>query len=481
MQDLVHRALNTAQVLGASYADVRFVHSEIESIAVKDGKVAGISSEESRGYGIRVLWDGAWGFAASSQLAEAEVDRVVEQAISIAKASRLAQHHPVALGNTVTSRGSYETPVSEDPFLVPLEEKLAILLAADAAMGTIKGIRTREASLGWQRQTKLFANTEGAWVEQKIVETGGGIEATAVSPDNMQRRSYPNSYGRHTGTGGFELIRASDLPGHALQIAEEAVALIVAPPCPEMVTTLVLDSSQMALQIHESIGHAIELDRVLGWEASFAGTSFLKPDLANNFRYGSELINVTANATTAGGLGTFGFDDEGIPAQVTPIIRDGIFLNFITSRETATALNGISNGTMRADSWNHIPLIRMTNINLEPGTFSSLEALLDDVKEGVFLQTNKSWSIDDRRLNFQFGTEIAREIKNGKLGRILCNPVYSGITPGFWASCDGLGDRSQWRMWGTLNCGKGQPCQMVHVGHGTSPGRFRNVQLGIKR
>lgn len=481
MKDLAARALDACQFLGAQYADIRIVYSEIESVAVRNGHVAAMASEESRGFGIRVLCDGAWGFAASSVLAGFEIDRVAEQAVAVARASAMAMRKPVDLGEPVVGKGRYETPVEVDPFRVPLARKLEILMAADAAMAGVKAVRTREGQLGWQRQTKLFASTEGAWVEQVIVESGGGIEATAVSESDAQKRSYPNSLGRHTGTTGFELVDEIDLPGNAARIAEEAAALLTAPPCPAGETTLVLDASQLALQVHESVGHPIELDRVFGMEASFAGTSFLEPGMAGAFRYGSDLVNVTADATVPGGLGTFGYDDEGVPAQATPIIRDGIFRNFLTSRETASEIGQASNGTMRAVSWAHIPLIRMTNVNLEPGDVPSLDALIADVADGVYMETNKSWSIDDKRLNFQFGTELAREIKNGRLGRILRNPTYTGITPRFWASCDALGDRTTWRMWATPNCGKGQPGQMAHVGHGAPVGRFHNVQVGSSR
>ena len=437
-----------------------------------------MSSEESLGFGIRVLFEGAWGFASSCWLDSAEVDRVADQAVAIAKASRTAQRSPARLGPAVVSLGSYETEIGLDPFAVPQSRKLDLLLAADAAMGAVKGIRTREASMGWHRQTKLFASTEGAWVEQVVVESGAGLEATAVSPSDAQRRSYPNSGGRHMATRGYEFILELGLEGQASRTAEEAVALLSAPNCPAGETTLVLEASQLALQVHESVGHPIELDRVFGMEASFAGTSFLEPAMAGHYRYGSDQMSVTADATVPGGLGTFGFDDEGVPAQRTPIIVRGVFQNFLTSRESAAEIDQASNGTMRADSWGHIPLIRMTNVNLEPGSVPSLEALLADVDAGVYMATNKSWSIDDKRLNFQFGAEIAWEIKKGRLGRMLRNPLYSGLTPRFWASCDALGDASTWRMWGTPNCGKGQPGQTARVGHGSPPGRFLNVRVG---
>jgi TldD protein len=246
------------------------------------------------------------------------------------------------------------------------------------------------------------------------------------------------------------------------------------------VTTLILDSSQLALQIHESIGHPIELDRILGTEASYAGTSFLKPEMVGHFKYGSEWVNIVADATHPGGLGTFGYDDEGIVSQRVPIITRGILVNLLTSRETAHHLGKESNGTMRADGWNRIPLIRMTNISIEPGEWT-LEGMIADTDEGLFLSTNRSWSIDDKRINFQFGTEIGWEIKDGKLGEMVKNPTYTGITPKFWNSCDAIANRNYWQMWGTPNCGKGEPGQVAHVGHGAAPTRFRNVQVGVMK
>ncbi|MFB0545702.1 MAG: TldD/PmbA family protein, partial [Anaerolineae bacterium] len=322
--------------------------------------------------------------------------------------------------------------------------------------------------------------SEGSFIEQEIVESGGGLEATAVDGGEVQKRSYPNSFGRHQGTAGYEFIEAMDLAGHAERVGAEAVALLTAPQCPSMVTTLILGGAQLALQVHESCGHPIELDRVFGTEASYAGTSFLTTDKLGAFRYGSEVVNITADATIPRGLGTFGYDDEGVKAQRTPIVRQGLFVGYLTSRETATLLGQTSNGAMRADGWNRIPLIRMTNINLEPGEWD-FEDLLADTDEGIYMEMNKSWSIDDKRLNFQFGTEVAYEIKGGELGQLYKNATYTGLTPQFWGSCDAVCDERHWQVWGTPNCGKGQPSQTAHVGHGTAPARFRNVRVGVMK
>jgi TldD protein len=245
--------------------------------------------------------------------------------------------------------------------------------------------------------------------------------------------------------------------------------------------TIVIDSSQLALQVHESCGHPIELDRVLGMEASFAGTSFLTLDKLGKLQYGSPIVNIDADATAPGGLGTFGFDDEGVPAQNVPVVSAGLFVGYLTSRETAPVIGRRSMGSARASGWNVIPLIRMTNVNLRPGDAGTLDDLIADTRDGLFLSTNRSWSIDDRRLNFQFGTQVGWRIRNGKLAEMVRNPTYTGITPEFWGSCDAICGASEWQLWGVPNCGKGEPMQTHRVGHGAAPARFRNVQVGVGR
>jgi TldD protein len=478
MKDLAEAALNAAQVKGASYADVRLDEHVTQDIVVKNGQLAAVSDDASEGFGVRVIVDGAWGFAGSARLDKAEVEQVVDRAIRIARASARVRSAPVDLGPPVTSRGHYRTPLERDPFAVPLSEKVDLLLRADAAMGSVKGVTIREGSMEFIRQAKLFASTEGAFIEQELFESGAGMEATATSPDEVQNRSYPNSFGRHQGSGGYEYITALELDRHGGRIAEESVALLTAPQCPSGVRTLILDASQTALQIHESCGHPTELDRVFGMEAAYAGTSFMTPEKLNHLQYGSPKVTITADALTPSGLGTFGWDDEGVPAQRTFLIKNGLFVGYLTSRETARVLGQESNGTMRADGWNRIPLIRMTNVNLEPGD-SSLEQMIAETRDGVYMETNRSWSIDDKRLNFQFGTQLAYEIVDGKRGRMLKNATYAGITPEFWNSCDAVGGRSEWTVWGLANCGKGQPPQVAHVAHGAAPARFQHVKVGI--
>ncbi|MEX0710426.1 MAG: TldD/PmbA family protein [Chloroflexota bacterium] len=481
MQELIDVALDAAQGGGAGYADIRLVERDTESLTVKNGNLASASSDRSAGFGVRVLVDGAWGFAGSSRLERSDVERVTAEALAIARASGLASREPIVLDDTPPAIADFRTPFGEDPFAVPLDEKLGILFEADAAMARVPGVTLRTGSMEFGRERKTFASSEGARITQDLVEAGGGIEALAVNDSEVQRRSYPQSAGGQHVTGGFEAIRDLHLPDHGQQIAEEAVALLDAPQCPSGEMTLIIGSSQLALQVHESCGHPIELDRVLGMEASFAGTSFLTLDKLDSLQYGSELVHIEADATAPGGLGTFGFDDEGVPAQKVPIVSAGRFVGYLTSRETAPIVGRRSMGSSRASGWNVIPLIRMTNVNLLPGTTGTLDELVSDTSDGLFVSSNHSWSIDDRRLNFQFGTEIGWIIKNGRLTQMVKNPTYTGITPQFWGSCDAICGPSEWNLWGLPNCGKGEPMQTHRVGHGAAPARFRGVQVGVGR
>jgi TldD protein len=479
LQELLNRSLNYAQLQGVQYADARVVQNLTEILVVKDSVVDTLNYSESIGIGVRTLVDGAWGFASSHDLSAQEIDRITALAIGIARSSGRTPGGGVDLGSPVTSQGTYVTPIEIDPFLMSGEEKLAVLQSADAEMSRVRGVRARRSNLTFIKEHKWFANTEGALTEQTIYETGGGIQAIAVGGGEVQSRSYPTSAGRQQVTAGWEAVLDWDLTGNAERVASEAVALLTADPCPsDLTTTLILGGDQIALQVHESCGHPIELDRVFGSEAAYAGTSFLTPEKLDSFQYGSEVVNITAESQRPFGLGTFGWDDEGVPAQSTPIVEEGLFIGYLMSRETASRLGKVSNGCMRASGWNRTPLIRMTNVSLEAGTWD-FEDMIADTDQGIFMETNRSWSIDDKRYNFQFGTEIGYEIKNGKLGRMLRNPTYTGITPKFWNSCDAVTNSKSWKMYGTPNCGKGQPGQIAHTGHGAAPARFRNVRVGV--
>jgi TldD protein len=478
MRDLTARALDTATALGATYADVRVVRRLDESITVKSCRVEGVQSGETEGFGVRVLVDGAWGFSASHQLSTAEADRVAADAVRIARASATALRTPVMLDDRPPAYGRFQTPVDEDPFAVPLDAKVADLLAADRALNGVRGIAYTESIYGAQREHKTFAASDGSYTEQTITHIGAGLEVNTIDGDEHQRRSYPDNGGAWA-SAGYEFVRGLDLVGNAERIASEAVELLSAPPLPAGTRTILLHPSQLYMQVHESCGHPTELDRAYGTEASYAGTSFLTPDMLGSFRYGSDLCDIVADATVPGGLGTFGWDDEGVVAQSVPLIKEGIFVGYLSSRETAPRIGRRSGGAMRADGWNRIPLIRMTNVNLLPRPGMSFEDIVADTDDGLLFETNRSWSIDDRRLNFQFSTEICREVKGGKPGRLYRNGTYTGITYELWRSMDAVGDATSWQMWGTPNCGKGEPGQTGHVGHGVSGARFRNVRVGV--
>ncbi len=477
MRELCEHAVAAALGAGASYADARVVVRRSQVVGTRNQRVERLDDSETEGIGVRVLVGGAWGFACDRRLDSEGAEAAAAKACAFAKAA--PGGHRRELAPVEAARGEFRTQVERDPFAVALADKVDLCLRAERALQH-EDVKVTSASVRAQREHKFFVSSEGASVEQEVVECGGGIDAMAAKDGITQIRSYPSAHGGLSSQAGWEFVEALALEREAPRVGEQAAALLRADPCPSGVTTLVIDAEQMQLQVHESVGHPTELDRVYGTEAAYAGTSFLKPEDLGSLRYGSEHMNITADSTTPGGLGTFGFDDEGVPAGRQPVVREGILSGFLTSRETAARIGSGSGGSMRADSWSRMPLVRMTNLHLEPGE-GSLDALIDAVDDGLFLQTNKSWSIDDKRLNFQFGTQIAWEIKGGKLVRMLRDATYTGQTPVFWGSLDAVAGRDEWRLHGLTNCGKGQPGQHAHVSHGASPARFRNVQVGFKQ
>jgi TldD protein len=476
MRDLCRAAVDAATGSGASYADARAVVGRTQNVATKNGRVENVSDIEGEGIGVRVLVDGAWGFACDRRLTEDGARDAALRATAFARAA--GGRGERALAPLAAQSGSYRTPVERDPFEVSLADKVALCLRAEAALRH-DDVKVTSAAVRAQREDKILVTSDGAEIEHELIECGGAIDAIAVGDGAYQVRSYPSAHGGSSAQAGWEYLDELGLEREAPRIGEEAAALLGAEECPSGRMTVVISAEQMLLQVHESVGHPTELDRVYGTEAAYAGTSFLKPSDLGSLRYGSEKMNITADSTTPHGLGTFAFDDEGVPAAREPIVAEGVLRGFLTSRETAARIGSGSGGSMRADGWNRMPLIRMTNLHLEPGE-GTLDDLLADVDEGIYLDTNKSWSIDDKRLNFQFGTQIAWEIRNGKLGRMLRDATYTGITPEFWGSLDAVAGPDAWRMQGLTNCGKGQPGQGAHVSHGASPARFRNVQVGVK-
>jgi TldD protein len=471
-------ALELATASGATYADVRLIDQTYQTIQTKNRSVSALNEGQSQGIGIRVLL-GGWGFSSTRNLTKAGIKSAVKRALETARASASCVDGTIELAAEPCYQASWISPHLIDPFGVPLEKKLDILFEAARMMLAVKGVTLAQGAMSFIKEIKHFASSEGTLVKQTFIRSGCGIEAYATGADDQQRRTYPQAGGQHE-LSGWEMVLRHDLAGNAERIAEEAVQLLKAPQCPQATMDLVLGSSQLALQIHESCGHPSELDRALRWEINFAGSSFLVPEERDKLVYGSPIVNLVADATASGALGSFAFDDEGVAAQRNYIVKDGIFTGYLSSRDTAHLIGlSRSGGNMRAESWQYTPIIRMTNISLVPGRSGSLAEIISDTKNGIYMETNKSWSIDGRRYNFQFSTEMGREIKNGKLGRLFKNASYSGFTPGFWRSCDAIGDKSDYIEWGLPNCGKGQPMQTMWTGHGASPSRFRKVQVGI--
>jgi TldD protein len=470
------RVLGLAQKLGAEYADARYVTLTQAPVSASTDSAPRASSQKSTGLGLRVLVDGAWGFSATPYLDPRSIERMADEAVRIAEASaRHKRGDGVSLSPLPPIRAKRHTPHKIDPLQVKTEDKVGLLSDVLDRAKKMPGVARASASLMSYREEKQFMSTDGRQIEQTSIHTGASVSVMARGAGDVQSRSFSDFK-----DGGYEFVEDLDLPTKAETLGEEAAALLKAPTCPRGVTDLVMGGEMVALQIHESCGHPVELDRVLGQEATFAGTSFLTPDKKGNYRYGSDSVNMVADATVPGGLGSFGFDDEGIKAQRTDLVVEGVFTDYLTSRELAPRFGQESNGTMRAVGWQNIPLVRMTNINLEPGDWT-LDEIIKDTKEGVFVNNPKSWSLDDKRWNFHFGQEIAYEIKDGSLGRMLKNSAHTGITPEFWGSCDAVSGKGkdEWHIWGTPGCAKGEPVQVIHVGHGAAPARFRKVRVGV--
>ncbi len=476
MDDMIRYAIQKMDELNLEYGDVRLSNNHGESIILKNGTVETISDSESKGFGVRVL-KGGWGFASASEISKSNIKKTIDRALKIAKASSIASGN-VKIEDIEIYEDGYQSEFKVDPFTVDLEDKLDLLTEVDSGMEVDDKIKVRTSNFRAWKFDKYFASTEGARIHQEIIQCGGGLSATASNGQDVQTRSYPNSFGGDFHSEGYEFFESLNLLDHAEKTAKEAVSLLDAEQCPSENMDLILDTSQLALQVHESCGHPTELDRVLGTEASYAGTSFLTPDKLNSLRYGSDIVHLTSDATAQYGLGTFGYDDEGVKAKRIDLVKDGLFVGYQASREDAAQVDVEVSGNMRADGWENLPLVRMTNINLEPGDWSRKE-IIEDTERGILMDTIKSWSIDDKRLNFQFGTEAGYLIENGEITKLIKNPTYTGITYEFWRNCDAVSGKEDWRMHGVPNCGKGEPPQVMRVGHGCAPSRFKDIRVGV--
>ena len=476
-EKLAESAIDKAKSLGASYADCRYVEIKEESLSYTDGAADSVTDTTDIGFGVRVLSDGAWGFFGSSVLSEKEAKRAAEMAVEIGRASARLNKTPLALAPVDSYVDSYVSPCEKDPFDISIPEKLEYLAGLDSLMAKNSQINSRSASLDFRKTISYFASTIGSKIHQTLIHSGVGIElGIKKSRRENYTRSFPQNGGQYE-SKGYELLSEFDYAAEIPRLSEEAIALSSASDCPAATLPLVLESSVVGLVIHELVGHPLELDRVFGSERNFSGTSFATTDQLDKLRYASSIVNFVSDASHPYGLGSYGYDDEGVKSHQVNLIKDGILVGYLTSRETARRISRDSSGAMRADAWGNIPIIRMNNTNIIPGS-SSLDELIAAAGDGIYMSTISSWSPSDDRSSFEFGCEIAWEIKGGKLGQIYKNPTFSGRTVDFWNSVAAIGNESTYKVWGTPNCGKGQPGQNARTGQGGAALLVLNVKVG---
>ena len=446
---------------------------EEESVTLRDGSVEGIDRSSDRGIGMRVLVRGAWGFAATDRTSESALSGLVDEALRRAEASASVQRVPVRLAPQAPQRGSYRTPLARDPFAVPIAERLELLRETDAALRG-PNARTRRAGVSAFRTHKHLVTSDGTDVEQEIIDTATTISVLAVKAGAKPAQRYDM---RNARQAGWEFVEQDDLPRRAARYRDDVEAILDAPLAEARPTTVILDQPFLALLVHESCGHPTESDRVLEHEVAFAGTSFMWPGDLGKLRYGSEHVSITADATVPGGMGTFGWDDDGVPATRTALIERGTFVGYLTSRETAGALGlPSSGGSARAEGWQHFPIVRMVNVSLEPGP-RRFDDLVSEIDDGLLLCSPASYSLDERRQNFHFSAQVARVIKNGEVRGHVRGVAFQSLTPEFWGRCDGVAD--DWELHGFLSCAKGEPLQLMRVAHGAAHARFRDLPLEV--
>jgi len=470
LSDLVH----LASMRGATYADARTVEREHEAVSVKDGAVESVTRTADRGLAFRVVYRGAWGFAATDRTDDSAIRGLVDEAFRRAEASASVQRRNVTLAPIAAQHGEYRTSLGRDPFTVPLAERIDHLRAVDeASVGP--DIKTRRSSVAAYRTRKHLVTSEGTDVSQEIVESGAGLSVLAVKAGAKPAQRYDSRLVRQA---GWEYVEELELVARASRYRDDAEATLDAPPAEERPTTLVFAPEFLALLVHESCGHPTEADRLLEHEVAFAGTTFMWPEDRGRLRYGSEHVSMTADATVPGGMGTFGWDDDGVPAMRTKLVDKGIFVGYLTSRETAAALDvPVAIGSARAEGWQHFPIVRMVNVSLDPGT-TPYGDLLRGVDSGLLLEAPASYSLDDKRQNFHFSTQAARVIRNGQLDGYVRGVAFQSLTPAFWGRCDLVAN--DWELHGFLSCAKGEPLQLMRVGHGAAHARFRDVPIEVR-
>ncbi len=479
MRQIAGVALDTAVLRGADFADVRVVRYRRQNLSAEDHRISGIADTDDYGLGVRVLADGAWGFAGTGDLSREAVQAAAAEAVAIARASASALREKVRLVPEPARTYVFQSACKVDPFEVPMHEKTSLLLQINERLSRNKGISKSQAFMTLRKDERLYLSTDGSDLKSEVVTTAAGYQATAVGGGDARSRSYmPPPL-----TRGYENINAEDLLANTDRVAEQAVMHLGAPECPVGRKDLILDPQNLSLTIHESVGHATELDRALGYEESLAGRSFATPDKLRNLKYGSDLVSFVADNTLDAGLATNGFDDDGVAAQRWDIVEDGLFVGYSTGREVAGKI-GLerSNGGCRADHWGSIPIVRIPNLSLMPGREPlTLDELIADTDDGIYIEGRGSFSIDQMRCNFQFGGDAFWEIKKGRIVGMLKNVTYQSMTTDFWGSCDAICDARFWVQDGVLNCGKGDPMQIAQMTHGAAPARFRNIKVGAAR
>lgn len=474
---LAELALSVARKAGATYADIRINRYRYESIAAREKQVQAVSRTQSFGFGVRVLLNGAWGFAANREVTPEAVRRMAGLAVEIARANGIHQKTPNVLAPLPAQRSAWKSAFRKDPFDVPLDPKIQFLLSINETALKVKGVSYVDSSLGFMNEQKFYASTDGSMIEQYLIRAYPTFTVTAVDAarGDFQQRSCLAS----PQAIGYEYLESYPFLVEAEQAAHEALEKLRAKPVAPGKYDLVLHPSHLWLTIHESVGHPTELDRALGWEANFAGTSFLTPDKTGKFQFGSKIVNFFADRTQPHGLATVGFDDEGVPAERWYLVKDGVFVDWQTTRELAARTgSGRSHGCTHADSWGSVPFARMPNVSLEASKQNVVpDDLLADIKTGILIYGDGSFSIDHQRFNFQFGGQTFWEIKDGKKASMLRDVAYQSRTPDFWCACDGLGGEATYELGGALGDGKGEPVQSNAVSHGCPVARFRQINV----
>jgi TldD protein len=474
--EVAEAALARAAQLGASYADIRVSLYRRESIATREQQVQNVSRSMSYGFGLRVLVNGAWGFAAANQVEPGAARAAAEQAVAIAKANAMLATRKVVLAEADKVVADWTSAFKRDPFEVPLETKIAFLLKLNQT-AQVPGVSFVNSQVLFADEQKFFASSEGSRINQRLVRTYPQFTTTAAdrATGDFQTRVVVD----RAQLVGYEYVEDYPWMADAEKAGHEVVEKLKSKPVSAGRYDIVVDPSQLFLAIHESVGHSTELDRALGYEANMAGTSFLKATDAGKLRFGSNIVNLVGDRTQPGGLATTGYDDEGVKADRWHIVKDGMFVDWQTTRELAPLVGQTrSHGCLHSDSWASVPFPRMPNVSLQPAaTEVTLDNLFSGIKRGLFIEGRGVSSIDQQRYNFQFGGAVIREIRDGKLGAMVKDAAYQSRTPDFWASCDGVGGPATYKLWGTSADGKGEPGQTNAVSHGCPPARFRNITV----